>query len=82
MIDNILEKLTIWTKLHKDVIIVTIFAQIEISKTDNPIVWNEYKKTIVNEEARILSDLHEQECYFWRAMSSDDICARMSYCRG
>ena len=53
----------------------TIFAQIDISKTDNPIVWNEYKKTIVNEEARILSDLHEQECYFWRALSSDDLCA-------
>jgi hypothetical protein len=50
----------------------TVFAQICISKTDDSVVWNEYKGTITNEEFRLLSDINDQECYFWRALSSDD----------
>lgn len=53
----------------------TVFAQICISKTDDPAVWSEYKKTIMNEEARIISDIQEQEYYFWQALSSEDLSA-------
>jgi hypothetical protein len=51
----------------------TVFAQICISKTVDPAVWNEYKGTIMNEEVRLLSDINDQECYFWRALSSGDL---------
>ena len=50
----------------------TPFAQVCISQTDDSAVWDEYKNTISDKEARILSDIYEQECYFWRALSSHD----------
>lgn len=50
----------------------TVFAQVCISKTDDRTVWDIYKNTILDREARILSDIYEQECYFWRALAMGD----------
>ena len=48
------------------------FAKVCISMTDDPVVWNKYRNTICDKEARILSDIFEQECYFWRTLDSRD----------
>lgn len=48
------------------------FAKVCISKTDDPVAWDKYRNTICDREARILSDIFEQECYFWQTLDSRD----------